>query len=174
MLRPRSIPTQHARFEVTLLVDDDSRKETETAQLREIFHSYGLEHQYFYWVDLKLLTSSRITVQSGPFNRGQALHIAANSAMLYEENPLLFFCDADMLLTAEFFERCQYFPEPGKRAYSPVPFRFRWVCLTFKTVDSTYKGVDSAAINDASGLWRIYGFGMLCIYGQLDITRFTV
>ena len=81
------------------------------------------------------------------------LQIGAESC---EDDSLLFFCDIDMLFTADFFRRMLSNVVPGVAFYP----------IIFSQYDPHYVGQisDDFEIQENSGFWREYGYGMVALY----------
>ena len=86
-------------------------------------------------------------------NQFLGLQIGAESC---EDDSLLFFCDIDMLFTADFFRRMLSNVVPGVAFYP----------IIFSQYDPHYVGqiVDDFEIDENSGFWREYGYGMVALY----------
>ena len=81
------------------------------------------------------------------------LQIGAESC---EDHELLFFCDIDMVFSFHFFRRLLANITPGVAFYP----------IVFSQYDPAHVGdfFDNFEIQEMSGLWRKYGYGMIAIH----------
>ena len=83
------------------------------------------------------------------------LQIGAESC---DADSLLFFCDIDMLFTAAFFKRLLNNVKPGT-AYYPIIF-------SQYDPDRVGRPKTHFTVNEMTGFWREYGYGMVALYKQ--------
>ena len=90
---------------------------------------------------------------SGIFYENLGLQIGAESC---ENDDLLFFCDIDMLFSADFFQRLLANVTPGLAFYP----------IVFSQYDPAHVGeiFDNFEIDEMSGFWRKFGYGMIALY----------
>ena len=97
---------------------------------------------------------------SGPFARAEALEIGASKYSDKTEN-LLFFVDVDMVFTTKSLERIRINTVKGKQAYFPI---------VFSEYDPNFSLASNSVIRDHfkidqdSGYWRMFGFGIVSVY----------
>lgn len=95
---------------------------------------------------------------TGNFSRGLALELG--SAQL-DNNTLLFFCDVDLIFTADALQRCRDNTIQGKQAYFPIVFSQ----YNPKIVYAENNPRDNKfVLTKKSGFWRDYGFGITCVF----------
>ncbi|KAG5281291.1 hypothetical protein AALO_G00069530 [Alosa alosa] len=94
------------------------------------------------------------------FSRGRGLDVGARAWK--KGNVLMFFCDVDVVFTAEFLNSCRLNAEPGKKVFYPV---------IFSQFNPVYVYGQHAAVPPTelvmkkdTGYWRDLGFGMTCQY----------
>ena len=87
------------------------------------------------------------------FYENLGLQIGAESC---ENDDLLFFCDIDMLFSADFFQRLLANVTPGVAFYP----------IVFSQYDPAHVGeiFDNFDINEMTGFWRKFGYGMIALY----------
>ncbi|XP_064169027.1 chondroitin sulfate synthase 1-like [Anguilla rostrata] len=124
----------------------------ETVRHTELVTKY---HRKYPWADIA------VQPVEGPFSRGLALHIGSSH---FSHNSLLFFCDVDLLFTADFLKRCSDNTIFGEQAYFPVIFSQYDPKLEGGASNSPY------VFTTKTGLWRHYGFGIVCVY-KGDLVR---
>ncbi|KAL2092877.1 hypothetical protein ACEWY4_012675 [Coilia grayii] len=94
------------------------------------------------------------------FSRGRGIDVGARAWK--HGNVLMFFCDADVVFTAEFLNSCRLNAEPGRKVFYPVVFsQYNPVYVYgYHTVAPPTEPV----IKKDTGFWRDLGFGMTCQY----------
>ncbi|XP_043065786.1 chondroitin sulfate synthase 1 [Drosophila bipectinata] len=98
--------------------------------------------------------------RSGPFSRGVALDVAARSSYIRQEDIILFI-DVDMVFEVETLQRVRMHTQRGKQVYLPI---------VFSQYDPQRRGSEapwegeSPRIDDESGYFRQFGFGICAIY----------
>ncbi|XP_051920211.1 chondroitin sulfate synthase 1 isoform X1 [Hippocampus zosterae] len=98
---------------------------------------------------------------AGPFSR--ALALEAGTAR-FPDASLLFYCDVDLLFTADFLQRCRANAAAGRSAYFPVVFS------QYDPRVASGAGADLFALSAGAGLWRNFGFGVVCAH-KGDLAR---
>ncbi|XP_076643494.1 chondroitin sulfate synthase isoform X2 [Halictus rubicundus] len=103
--------------------------------------------------------SARIDIlpASGSFSRARALDLAASRL---DNDDLMFFVDVDIVFTEPALYRIKANTLLGKQIYFPVVFSQ----YDPKIVGG--KGRDAFAIDETSGYWRQFGFGIVSLYKQ--------
>lgn len=136
------------KAKVSLVVAYFSEKEPGTKQ-RRIFDSLKKKYPdiFLKWIDME-----------GHFSR--ALSLSVGSAQ-HEKTSLLFFCDVDLVISAEFVDRCRANTIRGKQVYYPVVFS------QFAPEVAFYKEqqpITAFVYSKNAGFWRHYAFGITCQY----------
>ena len=107
----------------------------------------------------------RIKVNSvrGKFARARALQYGMAQV---ESQDLLFFIDVDMVWTAKTLQRVRLNTKIGESVYFPVVFSEFDPAITY----GQNVAPNHFLINDETGYWRVYGFGIMSAY-KSDIER---
>ncbi|XP_075209798.1 chondroitin sulfate synthase [Lycorma delicatula] len=92
------------------------------------------------------------------FARALALHIGAGQVS--EPDDLLFFVDVDMIFNVNVLRRIRMNTIKGKLAYFPIVYSE----FDPKVVYNTSSSFNHFLINEDSGYWRQYGFGIASVY----------
>lgn len=96
--------------------------------------------------------------RSGQFSRGVALDIAARSSYIQQQDIILFI-DVDMVFGVETLQRVRMHTQRGRQVYLPI---------VFSQYDPKRRGAGSSTeslpIDDESGYFRQFGFGICAIY----------
>lgn len=111
----------------------------------------------------------------GPFARAVALHAGAENVLRLRDNgsptadvdddPLLFFVDVDMLWTNALVDRVRLNTIRGKSVYFPIVYsEFDPVVVYGRATSPNH-----FLVNQDTGYWRQYGFGIVGVY-KSDLT----
>ncbi|KAK7084994.1 Chondroitin sulfate N-acetylgalactosaminyltransferase 1 [Halocaridina rubra] len=121
---------------------------------------------------------SFVPLEDENFSRGKGLHVGAQTinhksaeeskqGSRQSGNEILFFCDVDVLMHPNFFDHCRSNTLQGHQVYYPVVFSLYNPKLVYPLFDKGVPGVDGQlTISDESGFWRVFGFGMTCMYSS--------
>ncbi|XP_057675385.1 chondroitin sulfate N-acetylgalactosaminyltransferase 1 [Corythoichthys intestinalis] len=96
------------------------------------------------------------------FSRGRGLDIGVRAWK--GGNVLLFFCDVDVYLTADFLTTCRLNAQSGKKVFYPVLFSQYNPKLIYGGPEHIPPVEQQLVINKKTGFWRDFGFGMTCQY----------
>ncbi|XP_030378100.1 chondroitin sulfate synthase 1 [Scaptodrosophila lebanonensis] len=101
--------------------------------------------------------------RNAEFSRGVALDIAARSSYI-EEQDIILFIDVDMIFQVETLQRVRMNTQKGRQVYLPIVFSQ----YDPKRREGTGTGTGSTStqpiIDDESGYFRQFGFGICAIY----------
>lgn len=146
------IPKQNVKLSIILVDNESYQSKGLHVQLIE---DYSRKHPK---ADLSVIP------MTGNFSRGLALEIG--SALL-DNDTLLFFCDVDLIFTADAVQRCRDNTVLGKQVYFPIVFSQ----YNPKIVYSENNPRENKFVfTKKSGFWRDYGFGITCIF-KSDLIR---
>ena len=95
------------------------------------------------------------------FSRGRGRQYGAEH--LDKGNVLMFFCDVDIQFDAGFLERCRIHAQPGKKVYFPIVFSLYNPDVVYGKSQAPPQE-SRLVIKHETGSWRIYGYGMTCLY----------
>ena len=114
--------------------------------------------------------SMEILPVSGDFSRARALDLGTSKLQI---DDLMLFIDVDVVFTGSALNRIRLNTLPGRRIYFPIVFSQ----YDPKVVYGDAKKQDKFIINEISGHWRQYGFGIVSLYksdyltvGGLDLS----
>lgn len=114
--------------------------------------------------------SIEILPVSGDFSRARALDLGVSKL---QADDLLLFIDVDIVFTSSALNRIRLNTLPGRRMYFPIVFSQ----YDPKVVYGEAGKQDKFTINEISGHWRQYGFGIVSLYkrdyravGGLDLS----
>ncbi|XP_018346254.1 PREDICTED: chondroitin sulfate synthase 1 [Trachymyrmex septentrionalis] len=114
--------------------------------------------------------SMEVLPVSGDFSRARALDLGASKL---QTDDLMLFIDVDVVFTGSALNRIRLNTLPGRRIYFPIVFSQ----YDPKVVYGDAKKQDKFIINEISGHWRQYGFGIVSLYksdyrtvGGLDLS----
>ncbi|XP_045599754.2 chondroitin sulfate N-acetylgalactosaminyltransferase 2 isoform X1 [Procambarus clarkii] len=144
-------------------------------------HDHNLSLTVVYFTDDSLqeardLTSRRLSslpnfkwsfipLEERDFSRGRGLHVGAQHKISKDMGELLFFCDVDVLMHPDFFNRCRSNTKKGHQVYYPVVFSLYNPKLVYPLFDKVVPPVsEQLAVDEQSGFWRTFGFGMACMF----------
>ncbi|KOX69281.1 Chondroitin sulfate synthase 1 [Melipona quadrifasciata] len=96
---------------------------------------------------------------SGTFSRAKALNLGASRL---KDNDLMFFVDVDIAFTESALHRIRSNTLLGRQIYFPVVFSR----YNPKTVRGGNRGGDVFVVDETSGYWRQFGFGIVSLYKQ--------
>ena len=144
--------TQGENIFVTIVIyDDKDPGNTIKASVKR----FSAEHNF---------TGYDILKKDLPFNRGRALHAGIMRWNGYS-NVLLFLCDVDIKIKPDFFDRCRHYTDAGKTVYMPMVYSLFNPDVVFTGNRTLFNTTDKAYdINQHTGSWRPYGYGMACFY----------
>ncbi|XP_011309652.1 chondroitin sulfate synthase 1 isoform X2 [Fopius arisanus] len=110
-------------------------------------------------------SSAKIEVISGSgnFSRAQALHLGASQS---REDDLMFFVDVDIVLRASALQRIRLNTVIGRQVYFPIVFSQ----FDPKIVRQNSNPQDPFLINEFTGFWRQFGFGIVSLYKRDYLT----
>ncbi|KAL9877931.1 chondroitin sulfate synthase isoform 1-T3 [Glossina fuscipes fuscipes] len=97
------------------------------------------------------------------FSRGVALDTATRSSYIQNDDIILFI-DVDMTFTHESLQRIRMNTMQGQQVYLPIVFSQYDPRRRTKTVDSKVVSPDDLEINNETGYFRQYGFGICSIF----------
>ncbi|XP_077376575.1 chondroitin sulfate synthase 1 [Festucalex cinctus] len=147
------IPKQNVKILVLLFSADNS---TERVRQVELMRRYHVKYPR-----AELETAA----VGGPFSR--ALALEAGSAR-FADRSLLFYCDVDLLFTADFLQRCRANAGAGRSAYFPVVFSQYDPRVVYGAGSAA--AANHLALTAKTGLWRNFGFGVVCAH-KGDLAR---
>ncbi|KAG5308177.1 CHSS1 synthase, partial [Acromyrmex insinuator] len=114
--------------------------------------------------------SMEVLPVSGGFSRARALDLGVSKL---QTDDLMLFIDVDVVFTGSALNRIRLNTLPGRRIYFPIVFSQ----YDPKVVYGDAKKQDKFIINEISGHWRQYGFGIVSLYksdyhtvGGLDLS----
>ncbi|XP_064474434.1 chondroitin sulfate synthase 1-like isoform X2 [Ornithodoros turicata] len=107
----------------------------------------------------------KVIAAPGNFARASALQLGAG---LFSSQDLLFFIDVDMVFNDAVLRRVRWNTVLGKTVYFPI---------VFSQYDPNVSGISDMTIDNDSGYWRQFGFGIVAIFhadleavGGLDVS----
>lgn len=100
----------------------------------------------------------RTVVVQSQFNRALALQVGAER---FSSDSLLFFVDVDIYFTRSVLERLRFNTVKGTQAYYPIVFSQYDPAVVYGNVPVAS---DYVVIDEHSGYWRQYGFGIASIF----------
>ncbi|XP_034757933.2 chondroitin sulfate synthase 1-like [Acipenser ruthenus] len=140
------IPNQNVKLLLLLFSTDNN---TEKMKQVELMREY---HMKYPKADMEIKSVS------GPFSRALALDVGSSR---FSNDSLLFYCDVDLLFTADFMKRCRSNTILGEQSYFPIIFsQYDPKVVYAGKVQSDNHYVYTLK----TGLWRHYGFGITCVY----------
>ena len=99
----------------------------------------------------------RMVAGSGKFSRGRALNLGLSTL---SPSDLVFICDVDMEIEADFLRRCRHNTLRGERVYFPQFFKYYKMEYVYRFTRMPW----GRGITRQHGHWATYSYGMLCIY----------
>lgn len=117
----------------------------------KVLRMYKLKYpaDVFHWLD----------VNTSKFQRSLALNLGTK---YFGSDALLAFVDVDLVFQTEFLYRCRENTMRGKQVYFPIMFSQFHPNISRVTMKPV-------TFHKDNGLWRIYSYGPVCIYGH-DVT----
>ncbi|XP_071525426.1 chondroitin sulfate N-acetylgalactosaminyltransferase 2-like isoform X2 [Panulirus ornatus] len=104
------------------------------------------------------------------FSRGRGLQEGVERTTLKGE--VLFFCDVDAFFTREFLTRCLTTPVQGHQVYTPMLFSLYNPEFVYTLYGKKVPPpLEQLRVHDDYGFWRLWGFGMVCLY-KSDFLKF--
>uniref|UniRef100_A0A8C6ST22 Hexosyltransferase n=1 Tax=Neogobius melanostomus TaxID=47308 RepID=A0A8C6ST22_9GOBI len=139
------IPKQNVKLVVLLFNTDNPERVKQVELMREYHMKYPRADMEVRPVD-------------GAFSRALALEAGSSH---FSNDSLLFYCDVDLLFNSNFLKRCRDNTAPGEQTYFPIIFsQYDPKVVYIGKVPSDNHYVFTAK----TGLWRTYGFGIVCVY----------
>ncbi|KAL6435517.1 hypothetical protein ACFW04_005474 [Cataglyphis niger] len=149
----------------------------EKTSLLVVLYQHKSENSFNKTIDLieqlkyKYRTASvEILPISGDFSRARALDLGVSKL---QADDLMLFIDVDIVFTSSALNRIRLNTLPGRRMYFPIVFSQ----YDPKVVYGDAGKQDKFTINEISGHWRQYGFGIVSLYkrdyhtlGGLDLS----
>ncbi|XP_076055322.1 chondroitin sulfate N-acetylgalactosaminyltransferase 1-like [Oratosquilla oratoria] len=94
------------------------------------------------------------------FSRGRGLQVGLERSQSQAE--VVFFCDVDVYITLDFLHRCRSTPLRGLQIFVPTVFnQYNPLHIYGKNL-----GPGEVFVQDLTGTWRIFGYGMVCGYKE--------
>lgn len=146
------IPNQNVKLLVLLF---NTENNTEGVKQNHLLREYRLKYPK---------AEMELEAISGPFSRALALEVGSAH---FSNRSLLFYCDVDLLFSAEFLQRCRANTVLGQQTYFPVIFsQYDPRVVYAGQVPSNNHYV----FTSKTGQWRHFGFGIVCVY-RGDLVR---
>uniref|UniRef100_A0A3B3Y801 Hexosyltransferase n=2 Tax=Poecilia mexicana TaxID=48701 RepID=A0A3B3Y801_9TELE len=146
------IPNLNVKLLILLFSTDNN---TERVKQVELMREYHLKYPR---------ADMEIKPVAGSFSRALALEVGS---LHFSNNSLLFYCDVDLLFSSDFLKRCRTNTALGEQAYFPIIFsQYDPKVVYSGKVPSNNHYV----FTSKTGLWRTYGFGIVCVY-KGDLVR---
>uniref|UniRef100_A0A3B3HE02 Hexosyltransferase n=1 Tax=Oryzias latipes TaxID=8090 RepID=A0A3B3HE02_ORYLA len=146
------IPNLNVKLLVLLFSTDNN---TERVKQVELMREYHLKYPH---------ADMEIKPVAGSFSRALALEVGSTH---FTNDSLLFYCDVDLLFSGDFLKRCRTYSTLGEQAYFPIIFsQYDPKVVYAGKVQSNNHYV----FISKRGLWRTYGFGIVCVY-KGDLVR---
>ncbi|KAL4660762.1 chondroitin sulfate synthase 1-like [Arapaima gigas] len=146
------VPNQNVKLLVLLFSTDN---DIERVKQIELMREYHIRYP-----------KAELEIQSvsGPFSRALALEIGSSH---FSNDSLLFYCDVDLLFTVDFLNRCRANTVLGQQTYFPIIFSQYDPKVVYA---GKVPGDNHYVFTSKTGLWRQYGFGIVCVY-KGDLVR---
>ncbi|XP_061669404.1 chondroitin sulfate synthase 1 isoform X2 [Syngnathoides biaculeatus] len=142
------IPKQNVKLLVLLFSADNT---TERVKQVELMREYHIKYPR---------AELEIKAVAGAFSRALALEAGSGH---FSNDSLLFYCDVDLVFTADFLQRCRANAAPGRSAYFPVVFS-QYDPEVVYGGKAPPAGANPYALTAKTGLWRNFGFGVACAH----------
>ncbi|XP_026528851.1 chondroitin sulfate synthase 1 [Notechis scutatus] len=146
------IPNQNVKLVVLLF---NSNSNPDKVRQVELMREYRMKYPK---ADMQILPVS------GDFSRALALEVGSSQ---FNNRSLLFFCDVDLVFTAEFLQRCRANTIIRQQIYFPIIFSQYDPKIVYS---GKVLSENHYAFTQKTGFWRNYGFGIACIYKE-DLIR---
>ncbi|XP_023669690.2 chondroitin sulfate synthase 1 [Paramormyrops kingsleyae] len=140
------IPNQNVKLLLLLFSTDNS---TERLRQTELMREYQAKYPR---ADLEVMNVL------GPFSRALALQMGSSR---FSDNSLLFYCDVDLLFTADFLNRCRSNTILREQTYFPIIFSQYDPKVVYA---GKAPSENQYVFTSKTGLWRHYGFGIACLH----------
>ncbi|XP_072321176.1 chondroitin sulfate synthase 1 [Eucyclogobius newberryi] len=139
------VPKQNVKLVVLLFNTDNPERVKQVELMREY-------HMKYPRADME------VRPVEGPFSRALALEVGSSH---FSNDSLLFYCDVDLLFNGDFLKRCRDNTALGEQTYFPIIFsQYDPKVVYIGKVPSNNHYV----FTSKTGLWRTYGFGIVCVY----------
>ncbi|KAF3687021.1 Chondroitin sulfate synthase 1 [Channa argus] len=146
------IPNQNVKLLILLFSTDNN---TERVKQVELMREYHMKYPR---------AEMEIKPVAGSFSRALALDVGS---LHFSNDSLLFYCDVDLLFSSDFLKRCRTNTVLGEQTYFPIIFsQYDPKVVYAGKVPSNNHYV----FTSKTGLWRNYGFGIVCVY-KGDLVR---
>ncbi|XP_049574484.1 chondroitin sulfate synthase 1 [Syngnathus scovelli] len=142
------IPKQNVKLLVLLFNADDGAERVKQVELMREYHIKYPRAEL------------EIKAVAGPFSRALALE---EGSARFSDHSLLFYCDVDLLFTADFLQRCRANAAAGRSSYFPVVFS-QYDPKVVYGGGTQRADANHYAFTAKTGLWRNFGFGVVCAH----------
>lgn len=140
------ISNQNVKLLVLLFSTDNITERVRQVELMREYHSKYPR------------TDMEIKSVSGPFSRALALEVGSAH---FTNDSLLFYCDVDLLFTADFLKRCRDNTKLGEQTYFPIIFSQYDPKVVYA---GKVPSINHYVFTTKTGLWRHFGYGIVCVH----------
>ncbi|KAK8403907.1 hypothetical protein O3P69_000158 [Scylla paramamosain] len=105
---------------------------------------------------------TQFTVLTGEFSRSRGVNVGVEA--MTSDVEIVFLCDVDVSVTRDFLVRCLASPAQGREVFFPVLFSQHNPILTYAARGLRARHSGAVKLKDNHGFWRLWGFGMVCLY----------